>query len=354
MFPPDIRNLSPPSAKLCLSVERFFLSLGIRKNIRLLTAVSGGADSMSLVLILRFLERRLGLHVSALTVDHGLLPEAGSVAAMVVSQCEALGVGCTSKKTDVSGFADREGLGLEDAGRILRYRLLEEERAAEKADYVALGHHRADLAEDVLMRLTRGAGWPALGGMRARDDQRRLLRPLLFADPQPLRTLLRECRVDWFEDPSNSDLRFKRNRTRHVVLPALRKENPSIDSALARLWRLAQTDRDYWEKILDALLEKIRWNAEAQEAALPRGLLRGLHAAVRLRLYHRALSFFGANGKNGRRGIQARSCTLLSLDSAFAEGRSNLLFQLPGGVDARMDKDAIVFRRSAHIQNPSP
>ncbi|MDR1659584.1 MAG: tRNA lysidine(34) synthetase TilS, partial [Desulfovibrio sp.] len=270
---PDIHDLSPASAKLCLSVERFLLSQGIGRNTRLLAAVSGGADSTALVLILRILAPRLALHVSALTVNHGLLPEAGSVAAMTVRQCAALGVGCALKKADVSGLADKEGLGLEEAGRELRYRLLEEERAAGKADYVALGHHSADLAEDVLMRLTRGAGWPALGGMLARDDRRRLLRPLIFVKPQSLRALLRECRIVWHEDPSNSDLRFKRNRVRHTILPALRKENPSLDQAVARLWQLARTDRDYWEKILDALLEKVRWNAEAQEATLPKDLL---------------------------------------------------------------------------------
>ncbi|MDR3357510.1 MAG: tRNA lysidine(34) synthetase TilS [Desulfovibrio sp.] len=342
MISPDIHSLSPASAKLCLSVERFLLSLGLGRGDRLLAAVSGGADSMALILVLRILAPRLDLHVSALTVDHGILPEASAVAATAVRRCAALGVGCALKKADVPGLAGRERLGLEEAGRKLRYRILEEERAAQKADYIALGHHQADLAEDVLMRLTRGAGWPALGGMRARDARRRLLRPLLCVKPQSLRMLLRECRIDWFEDPGNSDLRFKRNRMRHIVLPALRKENPSLDRAVARLWRLARTDRDYWENLLDALLNKVQWKADAREVTLPGGLLHGLHAAVRLRLYHRALSFL-AGREGNKRGIQGRSDTLLALDSALAEGRGNTRFQLPGGLEARLDKGAVVF-----------
>ena len=350
MPPPDIHGLSAASAKLCLSVERVLLSLGLGRGARLLAGVSGGADSMSLVLILRILAPRLDLHVSALTVDHCILPEADSVAAMAVKQCADLGVSCALKKADVPGLADRERLGLEEAGRKLRYRLLEEERVAEKADYVALGHHQADLTEDVLMRLTRGAGWPALGGMQARDAQRRLLRPLLFVKPLPLRMLLRECRIDWFEDPGNSDLRFKRNRVRHTVLPALRKENPSLDRAVARLWRLAQADREYWEKILDALLEEVQWNAGAREVTLPGRLLRGLHADVRLRLYHRTLSF-AAGGESDKRGIQARGDTLLALDAAFTKGRRNARFQLPGGLEARLERDAVVFRRTVHVRD---
>ncbi|MDR2801417.1 MAG: tRNA lysidine(34) synthetase TilS [Desulfovibrio sp.] len=334
-------------------MERFLLSLGLKRGTRLLAAISGGADSMSLVLILRILAPRLDLRVSALTVDHGILPGADSVAAMAVGQCAALGVGCALKKADVSGLADRERLGLEEAGRELRYRLLEEEREAEKADYVALGHHKADLEEDVLMRLTRGAGWPALGGMLARDVRRRLLRPLLFVKPQHLRTLLRECSIGWFEDPSNSDLRFKRNRMRHTVLPALRKENPSLDQAVARLWQLAQADREYWENALDALSKEVQWNAGAREVTLPKGLLHGLHAAVRLRLYHRAVSFL-ADREGNNRGAQARSGTLLALDAAFTQGRGNTRFQLPGGLEARLGRDAVVFRRSVHGRGMSP
>ncbi|MDR1660055.1 MAG: tRNA lysidine(34) synthetase TilS, partial [Desulfovibrio sp.] len=119
------------------------------------------------------------------------------------------------------------------------------------------------------------------------------------------------------------------------------------------LWQLARTDRDYWEKILDALLEKVRWNAEAQEATLPKDLLHGLHAAVRLRLYHRILSILAKGGNNGR-GAQARSCTLLALDAALTKGRGNTRFQLPGGMEARLGKDAVVFCRSARAQRQSP
>ena len=161
--PADIHDLSPASARLCLSVERFLRGLGVNRGERLVAAVSGGADSLALVLVLHILALRLDLRISALTVDHGLLPEAASIAARVVEQCAALGVDCGSQKADVSGLAVKERLGIEEAGRKLRYRLLEEERSAKGAQYIALGHHRADLAEDVLMRLARH--WLArLGG----------------------------------------------------------------------------------------------------------------------------------------------------------------------------------------------
>ncbi|MDR2572927.1 MAG: tRNA lysidine(34) synthetase TilS [Desulfovibrio sp.] len=333
-------------------MERFLRGLGLTQGERLVAAVSGGADSLALVLVLRILAPRLDLHISALTVDHGLLPEAAFIAARVTEQCATLGIDCVSQKADVSGLAVRERLGIEEAGRKLRYRLLEEERSAKGAQYIALGHHRADLAEDVLMRLTRGTGWPGLGGMDARDDKRHLLRPLLFTDPRALRDILRECRISWFEDPSNADQRFKRNRIRHTILPSLKKENPSLEYCLARLWRLAQTDRDYWEKILDALTDKIRWNAKDEEISLPTELLHDLHAAIRLRLYLRVLSLLTDTAAENRHTGQARADTLLALDAALERGRGNACFQLPGGVEARLNKGAVILSRLNKINKP--
>ncbi|MDR3320049.1 MAG: tRNA lysidine(34) synthetase TilS [Desulfovibrio sp.] len=341
-FFPDIHNLSPASARLCLCVERFLLTLGLKRGTRLLAAVSGGSDSTALVFVLCLLAQRLDLRIFALTVDHGLLPEAGAVAARVSAQCAEFGIDCVSRKVDVLGLAGREHLGIEEAGRKLRYELLEDERAAREAEYSVLGHHSGDLAEDVLMRLTRGAGWPALGGMKARDDRRRLLRPLLFVKPRDLEALLLECGLDWFEDPGNADLRFKRNRLRHTVLPLLLKENPSLDKKIGELWRLAQIDGDYWEEILDELLQKHPWRMDACCLTLPRELLRGRHPAVRLRLYHRALSIFSRVSITGRRR-QARADTLLALDAALAKGRGNARFQLPGGVEAHLAGGAVVF-----------
>ena len=188
--------------------------------------------------------------------------------------------------------------------------------------------------------------------MHARDDKRHLLRPLLFTDPRVLRDILQECRISWFEDPSNADQRFKRNRMRHTVLPSLKKENPSLEYCLARLWRLAQTDRDYWEKILDALTDKIRWNAKDGEISLPAELLRDLHPAIRLRLYLKALSLLTDTAAENRHTGQARADTFLALDAALERGRGNTRFQLPGGVEALLNKGAVILSRPNKTNTP--
>ena len=359
---PALQNLSPAAARLCLEVERFCLTrLGLARGSRLLLALSGGADSTALALVLHLLAPRMGLTLHALSVDHGLREESKQDADFVKQLCGNLNIPCTVQQADVRGLATSERIGIEDAARKLRYALLEQERATVGADFIALGHHAADLSEDVLLRLTRGTGWPALGGMPARDDQRRLLRPLLATDAQALRELLIECGIGWCEDASNQSRQYKRNRLRLDVLPLLRQENPSLDRTVHDLWHMARLDEDYWNTTLDAALAVTPWvvQPEASEngpsLTLPAKLLAGLHPAARLRLYVRAVRFLcrdaeGTAGENERSGQlhgQARARTLLALDEALASGRGNTRFQLPGGLEAYLKGGSVVFGRCA-------
>ena len=367
--PPALQNIPPAAARLCLEVERFCLTrLGLARGSRLLLALSGGADSTALALVLRLLAPRLELTLHALSVDHGLREDSAQDAAFVLQLCNSLDIPCSVRQADVRGLAGNSGIGIEDAARRLRYALLEQERAAVGADLVALGHHAGDVSEDVLLRLTRGTGWPALGGMAARDDERRLLRPLLATDAQALKNLLVECGIGWREDASNQSRRFKRNRLRLDVLPLLREENPSLDRTLHDLWQMARLDEDYWNTTLDAALAVHPWivgGGEAELSAkkdvaagpsltLPARLLAGLHPAARLRLYVRAVRFLcrPATGNVGEGSDstgeihgQARARTLLALDDALAKGRGNTRFQLPGGLEAYLKGGSVVFRR---------
>lgn len=366
---PTLQNIPPAAARLCLEVERFCLTqLGLAKGSRLMLALSGGADSTALALVLHLLAPRLGLNLHALSVDHGLREESAQDAVFTLQICNILNIPCTVRQADVRGLAENSGIGIEDAARRLRYALLEQERIAVGADFITLGHHAGDVSEDVLLRLTRGTGWPALGGMAARDDERRLLRPLLATDAQTLRSLLIECGIDWREDSSNQSRQYKRNRLRLDVLPLLREENPSLDRTLNDLWQMARLDEDYWNMALDAALAEHPWVEGGSEAELQKSedaaegpsliltarLLAGLHPAARLRLYVRAVRFLcratvACGGEDsdspGQIHGQARARTLLALDNALASGRGNTRFQLPGGLEAYLKGGSIVFRR---------
>ena len=331
-----LQNLSPVDAKLCLGVERFLTrELGlVLADRRLLLAVSGGADSMALLHILHVLRPRLRAEIYVMTADHALRPHSGAEAEGVRERCDGLDIGCTAIRLAVAEYAAAHGLGLEEAGRALRYAALEKERERIGAAWVVTGHQLEDLGEDVLLRLLRGTGWPGLGGMPAVDARRRLLRPLLLTSGRELKDFLRRCAIDWFEDESNNNLHFRRNRMRHAVWPLLLEESPRLAEHIAHLWRIARADESYWDARTASLLQ------EGEGGIILKGMvLKKLEPAARLRLYARAVSQLARVHGRG----QGRAWTLFALDAAWSEGRGNTRFQFPGGIRAEVRRGDVVF-----------
>ena len=338
---PDLKLQTLPSrlARLCLDVERFCCdSLKMVDGNTWLLAVSGGADSTALLCIMALLAPRHGWQLHVATVDHQLRPESAGDAAFVAGLCRNWRIPCRILTADVPRLARQENLGTEEAARRARYVLLEQSRLACGATAILLGHHRSDVAEDQMLRFLRGTGWPALGGMRAEDAERHLLRPLLRTDKRVLKDLLHHYGILWREDASNADTRYTRNRLRHTVLPLLLQENPRLEDSCLNLWELAGIDGDYWQQELEHHLARTPWQEASGSITLPRALLRGAHAALRLRLYHRAVARLALLS-----GGQARSATLLALDQAWQEGRGGTTFQLPGNIMAHLKGGSIRF-----------
>ncbi len=146
-----------------------------------------------------------GLEVTAVHVDHGLRPGSSSEAAPVEAAARQLGAAFAARRAEVP-----PGPNLEARARRARYDVLPEG--------VLTGHTADDQAETVLLNLLRGAGADGLAGMRAHG---RISRPLLGLRRHETRRLCDELSVPTFEDPSNTDLAFRRNRVRHGLLPLM-------------------------------------------------------------------------------------------------------------------------------------
>nr|WP_287183076.1 tRNA lysidine(34) synthetase TilS [Rhodovulum sp.] len=172
-------------------------------------AVSGGGDSVALLLALA------GRRVHAVTVDHGLRPEATAEARFVAEICARLGL-----PHETLRWRGWDGQGnLQDAARRARYRLIADWAAGQGIGRVALGHTRDDQAETVLMRLARGAGVDGLSAMAPARDALGVtwLRPFLGLSRADLRAFLTERGQGWIEDPSNEDARFDRVQARRAL-----------------------------------------------------------------------------------------------------------------------------------------
>jgi len=219
-------------------------------------AVSGGADSMAMLLLLHSLRQELGIIVSAAHFNHHLRGEASDGdEAFVRDFCEKRQIFCHSGSGDVAAYAKTSGLSLEEAARALRYSFF-----AALPGLVATAHTADDNAETVFMNLIRGSGLKGLSGIPPKRD--RMIRPMLPFTRVKVEAYLRAADVPWREDGSNHTDFCRRNRIRHHVIPLLREENPALSrTVLAESLLLREEDA-----FLDTMAEQ-----EAEKAARPDG-----------------------------------------------------------------------------------
>ena len=335
-LPQTLQDLSPAQARFCLGTNRFLRKeLGVSlTGTRILAGFSGGADSTALLLTLRYLAPVSGFSLYAAHLDHGLRPGSSGEAEACRVFCEALGIPFFLERLERPDSA----AGIEDASRRARYAFFDRAASHCGADWIATGHNANDLAEDVLMRLTRGAGWPGLSGMAAVDSRRRLLRPLLLTARSALEDFLRSLGTGWLTDESNCDRSYFRNRVRHDLLPFFLKENPAFLDAVAGLWRLGRIDETCFEEVLTGFADNVEQDGEKTPFFLERRVLEAMPKALRLRLYKRTLDALGKG--------QALMPGLLALDEAFLRNGTPTTHQFPGGKQARADAGGIRWSRS--------
>lgn len=202
-------------------------------NCTVLAAVSGGADSLALLLGLK----RLGVAVEAACIDHGLRPEAAAEVLHVERIATAFGIPFQSRALTLAHTT-----GLEAVARDARYAALEALRSARQLGCIATGHTASDQAETVLMRLARGA---ALGGAAGILERRGdgVVRPLLGVTRSQTVAYIDALGLTPVNDPMNVDRTFTRVRVRHEVLPQLiAATGPGTERALARFASLAFED----------------------------------------------------------------------------------------------------------------
>jgi tRNA(Ile)-lysidine synthase len=245
----------------------------IRPGDRVCAAVSGGADSVGLLLLLHAenaLPRNgLGVGLSAVHVHHGLRgEEADADLAFVEALCLRLEVPLHVHHASVpdrvaASRASGSPETIEEAARALRYEVFATLIAEGHADAVLTAHTLDDQAETVLMKLLRGAWTEGLSGIHpvvqvgVAGRPGRILRPLLAVRRTDLEDYLRERHQSWRTDSSNADEAFTRNRIRHTLLPLLREFNPALDQALANLAELAREDEARWQAELARILPQV-------------------------------------------------------------------------------------------------
>ncbi len=231
----------------------------IRKGDRVLAAVSGGADSVCLLSVLKGLQRVLSFELRAVHVDHGIRKESGRDREFVEDLCRKLEVPCSVYLENIPEKLEGSGMSEEELARKIRYEDFDKTLKSWKAEsdtesgddniggngprfLIATAHHKNDQAETVLFRLFRGSGIPGLGGIRPKRDN--IIRPLLFLERNEIETYLQKQGLSFCEDVTNADCTDSRNRIRHELIPAAKE---ICEDAVGHIAGAAEILQETWD-----------------------------------------------------------------------------------------------------------
>ncbi len=220
-------------------------------------ALSGGADSVSLLLALKELSGELGFSLTAAHVNHNLRgAESDSDMRFCERLCGRLGVELRTASIDVRSIQQKHE-SLEECARRARYDFFERVlgELGENAR-LATAHNADDCAETVLLNLIRGTGLKGLCGVP--PVRGRIIRPLIFCTREQVEDYLKVCGQDYVTDSTNLSDDYTRNRIRHVILPEMRRINGALSSCMTRMERNLRSDSDYLEQQAEQALEALR------------------------------------------------------------------------------------------------
>ncbi len=208
---------------------------------RICVGLSGGVDSVVLLCYLKEQQAACGYVLSAVHCEHGIRGEE-SLGDMrfVQALCDKWRIPLTVFSENCPARAKREKESLETAARSFRYESFDALFKEEKADYIALAHHKDDDAETVLFRLLRGSSLTGVGGMSLMNG--RILRPLLDWTREDILEYAHERGLNWREDKTNFERGATRNQLRLDVFPMLERSVPGSRDNLVRFAALAKED----------------------------------------------------------------------------------------------------------------
>ena len=298
--------------------------------------LSGGADSVSLIAVLKEIQPIYDLRLYAVHLNHNIRgEEADRDEEFVRELCTDIGVELFVFSRDVTAEAKRLSLTVEEAGRRIRYELFEKVLEDTKSSKIAVAHNMNDNAETLLMRLCRGTGVKGLGGIL--PVRGNIIRPLIETSRQDIEVYCKEKGLGYCTDSTNLITDYTRNKIRLELLPWLKENlNPSVYEALNKTAVFMREEDEY----LDTLAAKAYESCKSGEGALSCRRLSDCDPVIRCRVIRLFFRRYVPSLKDISAEHIASVCSLI-------DGKSGRSVSLPYSLTARRDYDRLVLEKAA-------
>ncbi len=321
---------------LLSKLEHAVNDLGLRGQ-SVAVALSGGVDSVSLLVALQGLAKPLDLELCAFHVNHGLrAEESEGDEGFVRELAESLDVPFAVRSIDPKGLrqeqSGRQRMSLQEAARSLRYSALFEMKQALGAHWIATAHHLDDQAETVLLRILRGTGPDGLCGIPEIGHEGSVVRPFLNVSRAEILDFARKNQLSWREDSSNENPGYRRNALRSQWMPQLAEEfNPRLLQALSQLAKAQRRDSEWIGEVVEEEAVK-RFLKVPDGLEMKRDGWSELPDALVLRLARRAFEEMGL-------GREATGKHLERMMLFLRQGSNGTRIELPGKLVLHCERD---------------
>jgi len=301
---------------------------------RVLVGLSGGPDSVCLLAVLKRIKDDYNLAIHAVYVNHNLRPEEiPAEIACCREICNEMKVDFSVRSVDVKGYVKEHGINKQEAARDLRYKAFYEAAMELRADKIALAHNADDQAETIFMRLIRGAGASGLAGIPAKRGP--IIRPLLEIERRDIEDFLERENLRCVIDSSNLQADYFRNKFRLMIMPELKKMNPSLIQSVSRTVSILQEEERYLGIIVTKTLMKMISRKTGTRIELFLTPMGSMDIVILRRVLRRAL-----DETEGLRGISF--IHIEEIIRLVKEGMSGDRIYLPRGIRVIKDYSLLV------------
>lgn len=227
----------------------------IKKDDKVIVAVSGGPDSMCLLDSLYKLKDELQFEIIVAHVNHGIREESEQEKIYVENFCNERNIPFNYLKVDVPTLSKKQKISEETCGRNVRYEFFEELRIKENATSIAVAHNLNDNVETVLLNIIRGCGLKGLTGMDFKFNN--IIRPLLTIEKKDILLYNNELELNPCFDKTNEEEIYLRNKIRLSIIPTLQELNPNFITNINRMRNILKEDNDFIESYVQKIFNKV-------------------------------------------------------------------------------------------------